>query len=886
MYFLLGTWRKNFFIRFRAITLSEDIWDADKLFSEFILFWFRRFLKRYFNAFIITGALGFFSLVGLLFIDLTEDRQKITIVSPWIETVISISELTIDPLERRPDIEKPKTSDRLKKDPSSQLHTSQVAVAQTRQRQSNPEPSNRKPSSGSSHSERVSASDANRQPVKEKSSGQETMSSEKINNSEGKSGIDNEQSTLRGPRSSEKKITVSSSQSNTDTRRKTPSGQSAPSPRQDEQGDDTKKSGSKQPDNSEESSHPSKEKNDRKEKALADKNTANSLKKEDKKQVKNAQTSKQEVFPSSSEESASKPASQSTLHNSELTDEMNDAFEDMPETSETANKEGFQQGRNADYRYKKPVSKQKSSKPDEETSKDETIPENINTERTPANLNNRNADNDNQQSESIQNQPEEPEQKDTSPETSSSTSIPDDGKDHSKEHKNDTVKQVKDEPLSSFPVTTGSGSYDYMHRSLSENRSIYTDIIREEEFINYFPYDFPAPTDADKPIKTTVTVFSNPWSPDHKIMHIGIKGYERIDEEKPRANIVFIIDNSSSMTSANRLPLAQKALNMLVDELALDDTVAIATYGGSNNIILKPTPVRNKSTIIEKIKFLRPINSFRKYQDIDLAYNLAEQAFIDNGINHIVLVTSNDFQPDDTKLEKMRNLISLKRKRGISLSVFSFGKSDDRNTALQTIAQSGISTVTHLNTLSKARRKLMQEILPTTTTLIAENVKVRVEFNSETVQDYRLIGYKKHPFRIWKSGSDRIVSGGFLSGQTIAALYEILPAENPTGSYAHEYASLKIRYNIPGNKRNILDEIIVDSRNNNPSFASVPSEVRFSFAVAAFAEILKKESFSKIMTLDDVIKIAQEAKGNDRLGLRNEFIQLVRMAKTARRYTP
>ena len=474
--------------------------------------------------------------------------------------------------------------------------------------------------------------------------------------------------------------------------------------------------------------------------------------------------------------------------------------------------------------------------------------------------------------------------------------------DEFKKHESNAVKQVQNEPISTFSLDVDTASYSFMRSSLAQNRLPRIDSVRTEEFINYFPYHYLQPTSSEKPFTTTLSVFPSPWFKSHKIMHIGIKGYAIKQGELPRANLVFLMDTSGSMASSNRLPLAQQSLSMLVDVLAPNDTIAIVTYSGHSQIALEPTPIRQKAKILHVINGLRASGSTSGAEGLKTAYELAEQNFDVNGINRIILATDGDFNVGMTNQEEMKSYISRKRETGIFLSVLGFGMGNYKDSMMQTLAQNGNGVAAYIDTLSEARKVLVQEatssIIP-----IATDVKIQVEFNPSTVQSYRLIGYEKRLLRREDFNNDTVDAGDIGSGHTVTAMYEFLPkgseSENDklryqqaekiqetkgsNTNFSHEYALIKMRYKLPKSDSSILQETIADNRNDYTSLSEASEDARFSIAVTSFAEILKGGQYSGSMTLDDVISIAEGAKGRDPFGYRTEFIQLVRAAKTARK---
>ena len=471
-------------------------------------------------------------------------------------------------------------------------------------------------------------------------------------------------------------------------------------------------------------------------------------------------------------------------------------------------------------------------------------------------------------------------------------------RDNFKKFEPNPFKNVKQEPVSTFSLDVDTASYSFMRASLNQNRLPRADAVRIEEFVNYFPYDYPKPDNAAEPFKTTVSVLPSPWSDARNVMHIGIKGYAISPDERPRANLVFLIDTSGSMMSPNRLPLAQQALGMLVDTLDKNDTIAIITYSGSAGIALKPTPISQKGKIKRIINGLGAGGSTAGAQGLKTAYELAEENFDPNGINRIILASDGDFNVGMTNLEEMKTFITRKREKGIFLSVLGFGMGNYNDSMMQILAQNGNGIAAYLDTLSEARKVLVQEatssIIP-----IAKDVKIQVEFNPATVEEYRLVGYEKRLLRQEDFNNDKVDAGDIGSGHTVTAIYEFVPrggkasvdalryqnhAEPETGNQSgsgNEYAIIKMRYKLPKSDSSILRETIVGKDHDYASFSQAPQEVRFALAVASFAEKLRQDHYAGNLTLDDIITMALSAVGKDPFGYRTEFVQLVRAAKTA-----
>jgi len=379
-------------------------------------------------------------------------------------------------------------------------------------------------------------------------------------------------------------------------------------------------------------------------------------------------------------------------------------------------------------------------------------------------------------------------------------------------------------------------------------------------------------------------------------VHIGIKGYELPKSKMPDSNLVFLLDVSGSMSSANKLPLVKQSINLLLDTLKPTDTVSIVVYAGAAGTVLEPTNVKEKSKIFAALDRLSAGGSTAGGAGIELAYQLAEQNFNKDAVNRIILATDGDFNVGQSSNEKLQTLVERKRDKGVFLSVLGFGRNNYQDDMMQTLAQNGNGVAAYIDTLSEAKKVLVDEATSTLFT-IAKDVKIQVEFNPSTVSEYRLVGYETRALNREDFNNDKVDAGDIGAGHTVTAIYEITPANSKVQSIeppryadntrpapsttnaasADEYGYLKMRYKLPTGTQSKLIEQAISTKNKGGS-----SEVLFSTAVAGFAQLLTGGKYVGDLNYDKVVEAAIANKGQDAFGYRSEFIQLARMAKIAK----
>lgn len=466
-------------------------------------------------------------------------------------------------------------------------------------------------------------------------------------------------------------------------------------------------------------------------------------------------------------------------------------------------------------------------------------------------------------------------------------------RDRIQDFKTNPVRSAKEDPVSTFSIDVDTASYSFVRRSLKDGLLPQADTVRVEEMINYFPYDWKGPNNAETPFNTTVSVMPAPWNAEHKLMHVAIKGYDMQPAVQPKANLVFLIDVSGSMDEPDKLPLLKSAFRLLINKLNADDTVSIVTYAGDAGTVLEPTKAGEKDKILRAIDNLAPGGSTAGEAGIREAYRLAQKSFVKGGVNRVMLATDGDFNVGQTDDDDLKRLIEKQRETGVFLSVFGFGRGNLNDQMMQTIAQNGNGTAAYIDTLAEAEKVLVEDA-SSTLFPIAKDVKIQVEFNPAKVAEYRLVGYETRALSREDFNNDRVDAGEIGSGHSVTAIYELTPkggtqqvddlryGEATTGnggiSNADEYAFVKIRYKLPDVDTSKLITTPVTGANEVPSFDAAGADQRFSVAVAAFGQKLRNEDATATFGYDRIQEIANAARGADPFGYRAEFLSLVRLA--------
>jgi Ca-activated chloride channel family protein len=346
---------------------------------------------------------------------------------------------------------------------------------------------------------------------------------------------------------------------------------------------------------------------------------------------------------------------------------------------------------------------------------------------------------------------------------------------------------VREQPLSTFSIDVDTASYAIVRRFLTEQRLPPRDAVRIEELLNYFTYDYPQP-DGDTPFSATMEVATCPWTPEHRLVRVGLKGREIAKDNRPASNLVFLIDVSGSMKPDNKLPLVRRSLGLLVDQLGEEDSVGIVVYAGNSGCVLEPTS--RKADIRAALDRLEAGGSTNGGSGIQLAYQLAESRFRKGATNRVILATDGDFNVGVTNQSELVRLIEKKAKSGVFLTVLGFGMGNLKDSTLEKLADKGNGNYAYIDTLLEGKKVLVEQMSGTLVT-IAKDVKIQVEFNPAQVSGYRLIGYEKRLLAKEDFNDDTKDAGEIGAGHTVTALYEVVPVGSQLASLNKSVDALK-----------------------------------------------------------------------------------------------
>jgi Ca-activated chloride channel family protein len=458
--------------------------------------------------------------------------------------------------------------------------------------------------------------------------------------------------------------------------------------------------------------------------------------------------------------------------------------------------------------------------------------------------------------------------------------------------------RVSAEPRSTFSTDVDTASYTNVRRILDEGRLPPEGAVRIEEFLNYFRFDYDAPS-GDLPVAITTEVGPCPWNEKHLLALVGLRaGVPALDQEERPAergrNLVFLVDVSGSMSSPDKLPLVRRSLHLLTDRLEPRDRIAMVVYAGASGLALPPTSGRDRGAIHAAIDRLEAGGSTNGGAGIQLAYRLAREQFVPGGVNRVILATDGDFNVGVTSEDQLVRLIEHERESGVFLTVLGVGTGNLQDDRMEALADKGNGHYAYLDSIDEARKVLGRELDATLVT-VAKDVKIQVEFNPRQVAAYRLIGYDNRRLETEDFNDDAKDAGEMGAGHTVTALYEIVPAGGrvsrpPADPLKYqrtvadrggvrdsvrdaELMTVALRFKRPDGRRSERIEAVVQA---DPS--PLGSNLGFASAVAELGLLLTSSAHAGTADVEQAIQRARAFVGDDPHEDRAGFVTLAERA--------
>ncbi len=455
--------------------------------------------------------------------------------------------------------------------------------------------------------------------------------------------------------------------------------------------------------------------------------------------------------------------------------------------------------------------------------------------------------------------------------------------------KENSFMRVALSPLSTFAADVDTGSYTNFRRMVNDNYAI-EDIpqgsIRLEEMINYFDYDITETKDNNR---FTVSYEMNtcPWNEDNQLLMLTVKAKE-VDLESTGNNFIFLIDSSGSMRTQDKGTMVIKSFKLLAETLNANDRVSIVTYSGDSKVVLDSCAGDKYKQICRALDTIEFGGGTNGSGGITAAYKLAEENFMENGNNRVIIASDGDMNLGVTSNAGLTDLITEKKESGVFLTVLGYGSGNYSDANMESIADAGNGNYYYIDCMDEANRVLVEKLKQTTIT-VAKDVKLQVEFNPLEVAEYRLLGYENRMMAAEDFEDDTKDGGETGAGQTVTVLYELVSADADNAGSDLKYQSdrevtkealsgevltLSIRYKEPDGEKSVEENFAVMRNEGNETMSE---DFQFVAGVAELGMLLNDSDYAGNSSLDAAYELV--TKGSKDNKYREQLAEMIKALK-------
>ena len=427
------------------------------------------------------------------------------------------------------------------------------------------------------------------------------------------------------------------------------------------------------------------------------------------------------------------------------------------------------------------------------------------------------------------------------------------------------------DPLSTFALDVDTGSYSIARTWLNSGTVPPKESVRVEEYVNSFDYNYRAPGEG---LTVVADGGPSPFDEDNVILRLGVAAEVVRNSQRPDASLTFLIDTSGSMDRTDRLGVVKASLETLVRELDGGDTVSIVTFATGSQVLLEPTSVRDEDVIIDAIRSLRPNGSTNLESGLQQAYELADDSYDRDGINRVILASDGVANVGLSDPDGLARMIRDDADRGIQLVTLGVGMGNTNDVVMETLADNGDGFYAYANTVEEAEKIFTDDLVSTLLT-VAIDGKIQVEFDSDVVKSYRLIGYENRAVLDDDFRNDEVDAGELGAGHQATALYEL---ELHNGVRDGDLlGTTSLRWEDPDTGEVVEGRLEVDSALIAPRWSDTEEDFRLAVVVATFAEVLRESPFAADIELGQLVVEAEALGGRD--GDITELAELIRLAQ-------
>lgn len=407
---------------------------------------------------------------------------------------------------------------------------------------------------------------------------------------------------------------------------------------------------------------------------------------------------------------------------------------------------------------------------------------------------------------------------------------------------------ARENAFSTFSLNVSDVSYRLAAAALEKGQLPDGATIRSEEFLNAFDYRDPQVTGS--PLSFAWDRARYPYLHNREVLRVALKTSAKGRGSGSPLNVVVLLDNSGSMTRADRVRIVRECLRVLAGKLGERDRLSVVGFARTSRLWVDGVPGEQAVEAVGRLGELTPEGGTNLEEALKAGYERALHHFIPGGINRVVLLTDGAANLGEVDPTALRATVEDHRRRGVALDCFGVGWEGLNDDLLEVLSRHGDGRHGFVNTAEQAMYGFAGQ-LAGALEVAASDVKVQVEFNPARVVLHRQVGYVRHQLTKQQFRDNTVDAAELGASETGNALY-ILEV-NPQGQGM--IGVVRARYKVPGTSDYREMSWVIPYAGPAKSLEQAPPALRLAVAATGFAEFLAGSPWAAEITTDRLLSL-------------------------------
>ena len=347
-------------------------------------------------------------------------------------------------------------------------------------------------------------------------------------------------------------------------------------------------------------------------------------------------------------------------------------------------------------------------------------------------------------------------------------------------------KMAAEEPYSTFSLNISDASFRIAQAALAKGEQPDPAGIKVEQFYNAVDYGDAAPTSGE-PVACAIEQAAHPVIPSRNLVRIALKTAAAGRSAAQPLRITLLVDQSGSMTRADRHAAMDQALGGLAGLLTKDDLVNVIGFSRTPRLLADGMPGDQAGKLADLVNQSASEGGTNLEEAMKLANQLALRHQQLGAQNRIVLFTDGAANLGDADPARLAEKVKELRQQGIAFDIAGIAPDDLNDALLGELARNGNGRyyVVGKDADDNFANQLAGAFRPA-----AENVKVQVRFNPERVARYKLIGFEKDRLNTEDFRNDKVDAAELAAEEAGVAIYQVEPLPDGNG----EIGEVSVRF--------------------------------------------------------------------------------------------